>query len=87
MLNELDAGDAIADVAGPLGMPSDDPHCTGRWSSIGGGVGTAIAYPTAVALKEAGNQVIAIVGGRTRGVRHPGGRAAGRVRRGVPHHR
>ncbi len=34
--------------------------------SIGGGVGTAIAYPTAVALKEAGNHTIAIIGGRTK---------------------
>jgi ferredoxin--NADP+ reductase len=33
---------------------------------IGGGVGTAIAYPTAVAMKEAGNHVIAIVGARTK---------------------
>jgi len=34
--------------------------------SIGGGVGTAIAYPTAVALKQAGNHTISIIGGRTR---------------------
>ncbi len=33
---------------------------------IGGGVGAAIAYPTAVALKKAGNRVISILGGRTR---------------------
>ena len=65
MLNELDAGDAIADVAGPLGMPSD-VRMYGTVVVIGGGVGTAIAYPTAVALGEAGNHVIAIVGGRTR---------------------
>jgi ferredoxin--NADP+ reductase len=32
---------------------------------IGGGVGTAIAYPTAVALKKAGNRVLSIVGART----------------------
>ncbi len=34
--------------------------------SIGGGVGTAIAYPTAVALKQAGNRVITINGARTK---------------------
>ena len=34
--------------------------------SIGGGVGTAIAYPTAVALKQAGNHTISIIGGRTK---------------------
>jgi len=33
---------------------------------IGGGVGTAIAYPTARALHAAGNHVVAIVGARTR---------------------
>jgi ferredoxin--NADP+ reductase len=33
---------------------------------IGGGSGTAIAYPTAKALKEAGNHVIMIIGGRTK---------------------
>ncbi len=32
---------------------------------IGGGVGTAIAYPTAIALQAAGNEVVAVVGGRT----------------------
>ncbi len=32
---------------------------------IGGGVGTAMAYPTAAALKRAGNRVISIVGARS----------------------
>lgn len=62
-LNRLEAGDAIPDVAGPLGMPSRIERF-GTVVSIGGGVGTAIAYPSAVALKEAGNQVISIIGGR-----------------------
>jgi ferredoxin--NADP+ reductase len=38
----------------------------GTTVSIGGGVGTAIAYPTAVALKQAGNQVITINGARSK---------------------
>ncbi len=33
---------------------------------IGGGVGTAMAYPTAAALKKAGNRVISIVGARNK---------------------
>jgi ferredoxin--NADP+ reductase len=33
---------------------------------VGGGVGTAIIYPNAVALAEAGNDVTAIIGGRSR---------------------
>jgi len=62
-LNLLEAGEAIPDVAGPLGMPSRIERF-GTVVSIGGGVGTAIAYPSAVALKEAGNHVISIIGGR-----------------------
>jgi ferredoxin--NADP+ reductase len=63
-LNRLEIGDTIHDLAGPLGMPSEIPeHRTAV--VIGGGVGTAIAYPTAVALAEAGNDVIAIIGGRS----------------------
>jgi ferredoxin--NADP+ reductase len=64
-LNTLGAGAALADVAGPLGTPSHIER-VGTVVVIGGGVGTAIAYPTAVAMKRAGNRVIAIVGGRSR---------------------
>ena len=46
-------------------MPSEIPQSVSA-AVIGGGVGTAIAYPTAVALAEAGNDVVAIIGGRTR---------------------
>ena len=53
------------DVVGPLGKPSHIEKF-GVAVSIGGGVGTAIAYPTAVALKEAGNYTISIVGGRSK---------------------
>lgn len=65
MMNSLETGDFISDVAGPLGMPSHIDNF-GTAVSIGGGVGTAIAYPTAVALKKAGNHVISIIGGRTK---------------------
>jgi ferredoxin--NADP+ reductase len=64
-LNAKEAGDEIPDVAGPLGTPSHIENF-GTAVSIGGGVGTAIAYPTAVALKEAGNHVISIIGGRSK---------------------
>lgn len=65
MLNDLEAGDAIPDVVGPLGKPSDIEHF-GTVVVIGGGLGTAIAYPTAVAMKKAGNFVISIVGSRSK---------------------
>ena len=65
LLNELGAGDSILDVVGPLGKPSEIENY-GRCIVIGGGVGTAIALPTARALHEAGNHVISILGARTR---------------------
>lgn len=64
-LNTLKAGDAILDVVGPLGKPSHIEKF-GTAISIGGGVGTAIAYPIAAALKKAGNHTISIIGGRTK---------------------
>ena len=64
-LNTLEAGDFINDVVGPLGKPSHIENF-GTAISIGGGVGTAIAYPTAVALKQAGNHTISIIGGRSK---------------------
>jgi ferredoxin/flavodoxin---NADP+ reductase len=64
-LNSLEAGDFINDVVGPLGKASHIEKF-GTAVSIGGGVGTAIAYPTAVALKQAGNHTISIIGGRTK---------------------
>jgi ferredoxin--NADP+ reductase len=65
LLNSLEAGDRIRDVVGPLGRPSEIENF-GTACVIGGGVGAAIAYPTAVALKKAGNRVVSILGGRTR---------------------
>ncbi len=65
LLNRLEAGDALLDVVGPLGKPSEAKKF-GTCVVIGGGMGTAIAYPTAVALKEAGNQVVGIIGARTK---------------------
>jgi len=64
-LNLKQKGDAILDVVGPLGQPSHIEKF-GTAVSIGGGVGTAIAYPTAVALKQAGNYVITINGARSK---------------------
>ncbi|MDR3710103.1 MAG: sulfide/dihydroorotate dehydrogenase-like FAD/NAD-binding protein [Capsulimonadaceae bacterium] len=65
LLNTLETGDSIADVVGPLGKPTDVEKF-GTVVVIGGGVGTAIAYPTANALHDAGNRVISIIGARTK---------------------
>jgi len=65
LLNSLHAGDCILDVVGPLGKPSEIAKF-GTVVVMGGGVGTAMAFPTAAALKQAGNRVISIVGARNR---------------------
>jgi ferredoxin--NADP+ reductase len=65
LMNELQIGDYLVDVAGPLGRASEIKQY-GTAVVVGGGVGTAIAYPIALALAAAGNRVIAIIGGRTK---------------------
>ncbi len=65
LLNMKESGDSISDIAGPLGKPSEIEQY-GTAVVVGGGVGTAIAYPVVAALSEAGNDVVAIVGGRSR---------------------
>lgn len=64
-LNAMGAGEAILDVVGPLGKPSVIENF-GTVVIVGGGVGTALAYPTTVALKRAGNRIVTILGGRNR---------------------
>jgi ferredoxin--NADP+ reductase len=65
LMNRLGPGDALLDVVGPLGKPSEVRQY-GTVVVIGGGVGAAIAYPTAKAMHQAGNHVVSILGGRTR---------------------
>ncbi len=64
-LGHLMVGEKILNVAGPLGNPSEIKNF-GTAAVICGGLGTAVAYPVAKALKEAGNKVISIVGARTK---------------------
>ena len=63
-LNQLDIGDNILDLVGPLGNASEIENF-GHVVVIGGGVGTAVSFPQAKAFKEAGNRVTAIIGART----------------------
>jgi ferredoxin--NADP+ reductase len=63
-LCELDVGDVIRDVAGPLGRPTDLLDA-GRAVCVGGGVGTAVVLPIAQALSARGVAVTSIVGART----------------------
>lgn len=64
-MTTLKVGDSFNAVAGPLGMPSHIAKY-GTAVVIGGGLGTAVVYPQAVALREAGNKIISIIGARTK---------------------
>ncbi len=65
LLNALQVGDEILDLAGPLGRPTDIPE--GKTVlCVGGGIGNAVVWPMATAMKAAGNKVITILGARTK---------------------
>ena len=66
-LGSLDEGDYIRDFVGPLGKPT---HTEGvkRVCVVGGGVGCAIALPSAAAFKEAGAEVDVVVGFRNKDI-------------------
>ncbi|MBN2009527.1 bifunctional dihydroorotate dehydrogenase B NAD binding subunit/NADPH-dependent glutamate synthase [candidate division KSB1 bacterium] len=61
----LNVGDSILDVVGPLGHASDIQNF-GTVVCVGGGVGIAPVHPIAKALHEAGNNVISIIGARSK---------------------
>ena len=61
----LEPGEAIADIAGPLGHPTE-LIASGRALCIGGGVGTAVVHPIAQGLQRRGVAVLSIIGGRSK---------------------
>ena len=61
----LRGGDFVKDFLGPLGRPSRIKRF-GRVVCVGGGVGTAVLYPEAKALREAGNRIVSIIGARNK---------------------
>ena len=66
-LGNLNEGDYIQDFVGPLGKPSEvEGHK--KVCVVGGGVGCAIALPTAQAFKEAGAEVDVIIGFRNKDI-------------------
>lgn len=66
-----EAGECFADVAGPLGVPSEFVNMDGEqlasqsYIFIAGGVGTAPVYPQAKWLHERGAKVDVIIGAKT----------------------
>lgn len=62
-MNGLKAGDGFLDFVGPLGKPTELDDLKGKnVCVIGGGLGTAIAYPQAKYLHEIGASVDVIMG-------------------------
>ena len=59
----LEEGDEILDFAGPLGMPTELEGLS-KVAVIGGGLGTAIAYPQAKKLHKTGAEVHTVAGFR-----------------------
>lgn len=64
-LGQINVGDNIVDLVGPLGTPADIKYF-GTVVVVGGGAATAVAYPEARELKKAGNKVITIIGARNK---------------------
>ena len=64
-LSALEAGESILDFAGPLGQPTPLDGKK-KVAVIGGGLGTAIAYPQAKKLHELGADVTLITGFRNK---------------------
>ena len=61
----LPEGAEICDLLGPLGQPSEIDQF-GTVVIVGGGVGSAVAFAVAEALKDAGNKIITISGARNK---------------------
>ena len=66
-LGNLNEGDYIQDFVGPLGKPTP-VEGKKKVCVVGGGVGCAIALPSAKAFKEAGAEVTVIVGFRSKDI-------------------
>ena len=65
VLGALKIGDSLYALVGPLGHATEIKQC-GKVILVGGGVGIAEIFPVARALKEAGNQITAILGSRNK---------------------
>ena len=64
-LCQLNVGDEVQDIVGPLGNASKIEKY-GTVVCAGGGIGIAAILPILTALKQAGNRVISVLAGRTK---------------------
>ncbi len=65
LFKSLQVGDKFQDIIGPLGKPTHLEKM-GTVVCVGGGTGVAVMHPITRGLKEVGNNVIAIIGARTK---------------------
>lgn len=65
ILADLNVGDSIPDLLGPLGQPTHIENL-GHVVCVGGGIGVAPLHPIAQAMKQAGNKVTIIMGARNK---------------------
>jgi len=64
-LSDMQTGQEIANVVGPLGRPTHVENF-GTCVCVGGGIGIAPLLPITKALKQAGNTIVSILGARTK---------------------
>jgi len=64
-LSDMQIGDKLDAVVGPLGKPTSIEYF-GSVICVGGGIGNAALLPIAKALKKANNNIISIIGARTK---------------------
>ncbi|MFH1983253.1 MAG: sulfide/dihydroorotate dehydrogenase-like FAD/NAD-binding protein [Pseudomonadota bacterium] len=67
LFRDLKVGDGYQDVIGPLGKATHLEK-VGKVVCVGGGTGVAVLHPITRALKEIGNEVVAIIGARNKGL-------------------
>ena len=65
LLSQLEVGDYISDVTGPLGKPTNMEGLK-KVCVVGGGTGNALAYPVAKGLHDAGVHVDMVSGFKTK---------------------
>ena len=65
-MGKLKKGDSILSLVGPLGIPTHVEEKTGNVVCMGGGFGIAALHPIAKKLKALGNNVISIIGARSK---------------------
>ena len=61
----MEVGDSLADVLGPLGQPTEIRR-HGRVVCVAGGLGIAFVFPEITGFAEAGNEIVAILGARSK---------------------